>query len=98
MLHMVHVHKSVGRYTADFLTILRRRNYVTPKDYLDFINTFLRLLIEKRDYINAQCDRLSGGLDTFPYDLLVILFYFFFLKTVRQKTIIHWYYLMVQVY
>lgn len=87
MLHMVHVHKSVGRYTADFLTILRRRNYVTPKDYLDFINTFLRLLIEKRDYINAQCDRLSGGLDIFPYDLLVILFYFFFLKTVRQKTI-----------
>ncbi|XP_047348543.1 dynein axonemal heavy chain 10 isoform X3 [Vespa velutina] len=62
VLHMVHVHKSVGQYTADFLTTLRRRNYVTPKDYLDFINTFLRLLIEKRDYINAQCDRLSGGL------------------------------------
>lgn len=87
---MVHVHKSVGQYIADFLTILRRKNYVTPKDYLDFINTFLRLLIEKRDYINAQCDRLSGGLHIFLYDLLFILSYLL-LQTARQKD----YYLLV---
>ncbi|XP_043489632.1 dynein axonemal heavy chain 10 [Polistes fuscatus] len=63
VLHMVHVHKSViERYTVDFLVKLRRKNYVTPKDYLNFINTFLRLLIEKRNYINMQCDRLTGGL------------------------------------
>ncbi|KAI4497255.1 hypothetical protein M0802_007739 [Mischocyttarus mexicanus] len=63
VLHMVHVHKSVvERYTIDFLTKLRRKNYVTPKDYLNFINTFLHLLIEKKDYINTQCDRLTGGL------------------------------------
>ncbi|KAK2587900.1 hypothetical protein KPH14_003996 [Odynerus spinipes] len=62
VLHMVHVHKSVAQYTVEFLAKLRRKNYVTPKDYLDFISTFLRLLIEKRDYIHVQCDRLSEGL------------------------------------
>ncbi|KAG7199558.1 hypothetical protein KM043_014169 [Ampulex compressa] len=60
--HMVYVHKSVCEYTLDFLTKLRRRNYVTPKHYLDFIDTYLKLLLEKKDYIDSQCDRLSGGL------------------------------------
>ncbi|CAK9806047.1 Dynein axonemal heavy chain 10 [Anthophora plagiata] len=60
--HMVFVHKTVCDYTIDFQLKLRRRNYVTPKHYLDFINTYLKLLVETRDYINSQCDRLSGGL------------------------------------
>lgn len=59
--HVVHVHMSIGQYTAEFLTKLRRRNYVTPKHYLDFINTYLNLLVEKKEYIMAQCNRLSGG-------------------------------------
>lgn len=41
---------------------LRRKNYVTPKHYLDFIQTYLKLLDEKNNYIDAQCDRLMGGL------------------------------------
>nr|XP_046467282.1 dynein axonemal heavy chain 10 [Neodiprion pinetum] len=60
--HVVHVHMSIGQYTAEFLTKLRRRNYVTPKHYLDFINTYLNLLGEKKEYIMGQCNRLSGGL------------------------------------
>lgn len=60
--HIVHVHMSVGKYTADFLTKLRRKNYVTPKHYLDFINLYLSLLVEKKEFITAQCERLSGGL------------------------------------
>nr|XP_034180267.1 dynein heavy chain 10, axonemal [Osmia lignaria] len=60
--HMVYVHKTVREYTIDFQTKLRRRNYVTPKHYLDFINSYLNLLVETKDYINSQCDRLSGGI------------------------------------
>ncbi|XP_012272400.1 dynein heavy chain 10, axonemal [Orussus abietinus] len=60
--HVVHVHMSIGEYTAEFLTKLRRQNYVTPKHYLDFIDIYLRLLVEKREYIESQCERLSGGL------------------------------------
>ncbi|XP_012151823.2 dynein heavy chain at 89D [Megachile rotundata] len=60
--HMVYVHKTVCDYTIDFQTKLRRRNYVTPKHYLDFIDTYLNLLVETKDYINSQCDRLSGGI------------------------------------
>nr|XP_031841739.1 dynein heavy chain 10, axonemal [Nomia melanderi] len=60
--HMVYVHRTVCDYTLDFQTKLRRRNYVTPKHYLDFMNTYLNLLVETKDYINSQCDRLAGGL------------------------------------
>ncbi|XP_051175007.1 dynein axonemal heavy chain 10 [Leptopilina boulardi] len=60
--HIVDVHISVGHYTEDFHTKLRRRNYVTPKHYLDFINTYLNLLTEKKEFITGQCERLSGGL------------------------------------
>lgn len=41
---------------------LRRKNYVTPKHYLDFITSYLKLLQEKDNYIKAQCDRLMGGM------------------------------------
>ncbi|GLH16146.1 Dynein heavy chain, cytoplasmic [Gryllus bimaculatus] len=54
--HVVAVHRSVMSYTEQFLLVLRRKNYVTPKHYLDFINTYLRLLKEK------ICRRLTGGM------------------------------------
>ncbi|KAJ4435378.1 hypothetical protein ANN_17992 [Periplaneta americana] len=60
--HVVHVHSSIGRYTQEFLLKLRRRNYVTPKHYLDFIHVYLKLLDEKNNYIIAQCERLAGGM------------------------------------
>ena len=52
--HMVMVHISVGGFSADFEHKLRRSNYVTPKNYLDFINTYLKLLEEKDKFIQAQ--------------------------------------------
>jgi dynein heavy chain len=52
--HVVHVHSSIGAYTQDFLLKLRRKNYVTPKHYLDFIQIYLKLLDEKNNYIKAQ--------------------------------------------
>ncbi|KYQ51703.1 Dynein heavy chain 10, axonemal [Trachymyrmex zeteki] len=60
--HIVYVHTSVLQYTVDFATKLRRRNYVTPWHFMDFINTYLNLLVEKKNFINSRCTRLSGGL------------------------------------
>ncbi|KAK5648316.1 hypothetical protein RI129_003208 [Pyrocoelia pectoralis] len=60
--HVVFVHQTVGQFTVDFLVKLRRKNFVTPKHYLDYISTYLRLLEEKNNYITAQCNRLLGGL------------------------------------
>ncbi|KAE8635010.1 hypothetical protein XENTR_v10002490 [Xenopus tropicalis] len=61
--HVVMVHDSVGKFSKKFQQKLRRSNYVTPKNYLDFINTYSRLLEEKNQYNLAQCKRLEGGLD-----------------------------------
>uniref|UniRef100_UPI000FC45FB7 Dynein axonemal heavy chain 10 n=1 Tax=Bos taurus TaxID=9913 RepID=UPI000FC45FB7 len=61
--HVVLVHESVGEFSKQFLQKLRRCNYVTPKNYLDFINTYSKLLDEKTQYNIAQCKRLEGGLD-----------------------------------
>ncbi|XP_018050925.1 PREDICTED: dynein heavy chain 10, axonemal [Atta colombica] len=60
--HVVYVHTSVLQYTMDFATKLRRRNYITPWHFMDFINTYLNLLMEKKNFINSRCTRLSGGL------------------------------------
>lgn len=44
--HVVHVHNSIKFYSADFLQKLRRKNFVTPKHYLDYINTYIKLIGE----------------------------------------------------
>jgi len=38
--HHVDVHKSVLEVSRDFVTTLRRQNYVTPRNFLDFISTY----------------------------------------------------------
>lgn len=48
------VHTSVGEYSKLFLQKLRRYNYVTPKNYLDFINAYSNLLEEKDKYILGE--------------------------------------------
>ncbi|XP_012943741.1 dynein heavy chain 10, axonemal, partial [Aplysia californica] len=60
--HCVKVHQSVNDYSQRFLQRLRRYNYVTPKNYLDFISCYLRILDEQDQNIQAQCERLQGGL------------------------------------
>lgn len=52
--HVCMVHSSVGDYSKLFLQKLRRCNYVTPKNYLDFINTYSNLLEEKDQYILGE--------------------------------------------
>ena len=60
--HVVHVHLSVGQYSTEFLQKLRRVNNVTPKNYLDFIGSYAKLLREKDKFVQDQCHRLDGGL------------------------------------
>ncbi|EGF80533.1 hypothetical protein BATDEDRAFT_25191 [Batrachochytrium dendrobatidis JAM81] len=60
--HVVGVHQSVSEYSAEFLLKYRRTNYVTPKNYLDYINTYNRLLEENRELNGRLCGRLESGL------------------------------------
>ncbi|KAH8417458.1 hypothetical protein KR222_000260 [Zaprionus bogoriensis] len=60
--HVVHVHMTIQDYSKDYLTKLRRSNFVTPKHYLDYINTYLGLLSEKHKHITQQRERLGEGI------------------------------------
>ena len=60
--HMVHVHQSVVLASRRFEAELRRHNYVTPKNYLDFIANYRSQLAGQRKAIAAQVRRLEGGL------------------------------------
>ena len=51
---MVYVHQTVGVFSKTFLQKLRRVNYTTPKNYLDFINTYNKLLEEKDKFVLEQ--------------------------------------------
>ena len=51
--HIVLVHQSVGVHSKRFQQQLRRHNYVTPKNYLDYITTYLKLLDEKDNFIQS---------------------------------------------
>lgn len=52
--HVCMVHGSVGEYSKMFLQKLRRSNFVTPKNYLDFISTYAKLLEDKDQYILGE--------------------------------------------
>lgn len=52
--HIVYTHQTMNVYTNDFLVKLKRKNYLTPTHYIDYINTFLNLVNEKTDIITQQ--------------------------------------------
>lgn len=60
--HIVHVHESLAHYTQEFLMKLRRRNYITPKHFLDYVVTYVKLLDEKDSFITKQIVRYSDGI------------------------------------
>ncbi|ETN61879.1 dynein heavy chain 10, axonemal [Anopheles darlingi] len=60
--HIVHVHQSLKNYNVQYQLKVRRRNFVTPKHYLDYISTYLKLIEEKDNFIMQQCARLSDGI------------------------------------
>lgn len=60
--HMVHVHSSVVQASSRFQAELRRYNYVTPKNYLDFIGNYRQQLASSRARLTARAEKLEGGL------------------------------------
>ena len=57
------IHQSVEGQTKVFYEQLRRHCYVTPTSYLELLNTFIKLLGEKRQEVGVMRDRLQTGLD-----------------------------------
>lgn len=62
MEHIVMVHQSVCRLSVLFEEQMRRHNYVTPKNFLDFITNYRNLLHTNRKSNADMCKRLDGGL------------------------------------
>ncbi|ORX45970.1 hypothetical protein BCR36DRAFT_332447 [Piromyces finnis] len=60
--HMVKVHLLVGEISNLFLQRYRRTNFVTPKNYLDYINTYNMLLKDNLELNGKLCNRLETGL------------------------------------
>mmetsp|Transcript_7627 Transcript_7627/g.14387 ORF Transcript_7627/g.14387 Transcript_7627/m.14387 type:complete len:3920 (+) Transcript_7627:928-12687(+) len=55
------VHKSVMEISADFLSALNRKVYITPKSYLDMISCYYGLMDEKREQLTFFRDRYRKG-------------------------------------
>lgn len=68
--HVCMVHSSVSEYSKLFQQTLRRSNYVTPKNFLDFISTCLTLLEDKDKYILGKSAFVSCCLNMFVSVLL----------------------------
>jgi dynein heavy chain 1, cytosolic len=60
---VVSIHNSVDKANQGLKRAGKRYNFITPRDYLDFINHFVRLSGEKREEIQSQKQHLSGGLN-----------------------------------
>lgn len=46
-----------------FLDELRRRNYVTPTSYLELLNTYKNVLLERKKFFGDARRRLEKGLN-----------------------------------
>lgn len=62
--HICMIHLSVQKYSQDFENVYKRKNYSTPKNFLDFIKNYIKFLGEKRKFLDSQVTRLEGGLAT----------------------------------
>ncbi len=58
----VTAHQSVEATSTKMWTALRRRNYVTPTNYLETVRGYKDLLAEKRAELGEKAAKLQGGL------------------------------------
>uniref|UniRef100_K3WFJ4 Uncharacterized protein n=1 Tax=Globisporangium ultimum (strain ATCC 200006 / CBS 805.95 / DAOM BR144) TaxID=431595 RepID=K3WFJ4_GLOUD len=58
----VDMQESMSRMSQDFLQSLRRHYYITPTSYLELINTFKKLLNNKRIEVMTMKKRYDNGL------------------------------------
>ena len=56
------IHSSTAQKSAEMLAALKRKNYVTPTNYLEFVRGYRTLLLEKTKEIGGKRDKLRGGL------------------------------------
>eukprot|EP01084_Bolivina_argentea_P082346 149089_1 len=61
--HIVCVHMSVDKYSEQFELEMRRKNHITPKNYLDFLLNYKLQLNKFRDANTKRIERLEGGLN-----------------------------------
>lgn len=54
-----HVHQSVANESLEFLSSLRRYNYVTPTSYLEVLSTYRNVLTMKRLEVGTLKNRLQ---------------------------------------
>jgi hypothetical protein len=59
---MAMVHQSANFYCDLYIEKMRRYAYATPKNYLDFIHTFLDLYKQKKEDLSKQAERLNVGI------------------------------------
>jgi dynein heavy chain len=62
--HIVMVHLLVQEYSVKYEEEFRRRNYSTPKNYLDYINAYTKMLVSKKKILDGKVLRLEGGCST----------------------------------
>lgn len=79
--HIVSVHLSVNKKSQEFEQQLQRHNYVTPKNFLDFINKYLDLLRQNKKKIADLHKRFDGGLKVIHSICLYIYIYLLILET-----------------
>ena len=60
--HFKNVHEEVRDKSSQYLASARRYNYVSPKNYLDFISNYKSSLGTKRTQNTEMTQRLDGGL------------------------------------
>lgn len=58
----VTAHQSVEATSRNMWQTLKRRNYVTPTNYLETVRNYKALLAEKRAELLSKSDKLKGGL------------------------------------
>lgn len=57
------VHTSVQQYSVDFELQLKRKNFSTPKNYLDFLQNYKNLLAQNRKTFTENAIRYEEGLE-----------------------------------
>ncbi|CAN9505279.1 unnamed protein product [Ophioblennius macclurei] len=58
----VSTHQSVGQMSEKMKLEMKRRNYVTPTNYLELVYGYKKLLGEKRNELGEQVSKLRNGL------------------------------------
>ena len=60
---MVYIHESVHEINREINLRKGLVTYLTPRHYLDFVNHYVRLYVEKRDDLEEQQRHLNVGLE-----------------------------------